>query len=75
MRQVADALAARLSTHPQHIRDVFYKADLDFFERHALLFMPIEKIQDIQGLFDQSEKAANMIGEANDLSALVPSID
>ncbi len=71
VRRVADTLAARLSTHPQQIRDVFYKADLDFFERHALLFMPIEKVKDIQGLFDQSEKAAKMIGGANDLSGLV----
>ena len=43
VRRVADLLAARLSGHPQQIRDVFYKADLEFFERHALLFLPIEK--------------------------------
>ncbi len=43
--QVADALATKLREYPAYIRDVFYKADTSFFESHALMFVPPEKIE------------------------------
>jgi hopanoid biosynthesis associated RND transporter like protein HpnN len=71
VRRAADALAAALTKHPDHIRDVFYKADIAFFERHALLFLPIENLSEQPDALELSKNAANLIAEVDGLPALV----
>ncbi|MCK9523861.1 MAG: MMPL family transporter [Proteobacteria bacterium] len=50
LQQAADALGKALTKRTDLVRDVFVKADINFFERHALMFMPEEALR---GLVDQ----------------------
>ncbi len=68
---VADEIASALSKHKKVIREVFFKADLSFFERHALLFLPVEKVEKLPEIVSQSSDATQVIIDADGLPALV----
>ena len=69
--RAADEISDALSKHPAVIRDVFYKADLSFFERHALLFLPVEKVEKLPEIISQSSAATQIIVDADGLPQLV----
>ncbi len=60
VRAAADDLAVRLGGRPDIIRDVFHRADIGFFEDHALMFASVETVR----------KMANMLGD-EDAASLV----
>ncbi|MCP4679243.1 MAG: MMPL family transporter [Deltaproteobacteria bacterium] len=70
-RKVADEVANALSQHKDTIRDVFYKADLSFFKRHALLFLPVEKVAKLPEILEQTSQAIDMVAQAEGLPDLV----
>jgi uncharacterized protein len=71
IRRVADEMAAALSRHPDSIRDVFYKADIGFFEKHALMFLPLDKVKELPGILEHSAAGIEMLGEIDSLPALI----
>lgn len=71
VRAAADDLAAALHQRPDMIREVFHKADLEFFKRHALLFLPIERLQDNDQSMTIMGEAADVLTTASTLPQLV----
>ena len=55
----ADALAPRLLKHPEFVKRVHYKVDLDLFLQHGLLFLPTPALREL----------ARMVAENPDLLA------
>jgi hypothetical protein len=71
VKRAADDLAAALLKHPESIRDVFHKADIEFFERHALLFMPLEKVKKLPDVVNRAERGIELIAEADGMPMLI----
>ncbi len=69
--KAADEVAAELKKHPKVIEDVFFKADLSFFEGHALLFLPVENSTLLPAALEQSSEAMDVVSFADDLPSLV----
>lgn len=74
VKRAADELAEALSKHKDMIRDVFYKADISFFESHALLFMPVEKLRQLPELLNRTDEAVDLLQEAENLPSLLNGI-
>lgn len=71
VHKAADEIAAKLDHHKKLIRDVFHKADVDFFERHALLFLPLDKVEELPEVLDRSVDGLELVAEADGLPSLL----
>ncbi len=71
VKRAADELARALSTHPQTIRDVFYKVDLSFFEQHALLFMPEHQLAKLVAALNEQRLPWGPIADSDGLPMLI----
>jgi hopanoid biosynthesis associated RND transporter like protein HpnN len=70
VRAGADALAEALHRHDQ-VRDVFYRADVSFFERHALMFGTETMLEEVVKKIDGQASRFDAIARAEDLAALI----
>ncbi|MCU0661619.1 MAG: MMPL family transporter, partial [Myxococcota bacterium] len=71
LRAAADELADSLRKRKDIIREVFHKADLEFFKRHALLFLPLERMENETQSFATMNAAADVISSSTTLPQLV----
>lgn len=69
----ASQLAARLRKHPTVIRDVFFKADLAFFEKRGLLFAPEQTVIHVVDALNSQTVDLSVLEKGKNLSRLVMS--
>ncbi|MDJ0766387.1 MAG: MMPL family transporter [Myxococcota bacterium] len=69
--RAADQVADALARHPEVVRDVFHKADISFFEQHALLFLPVEMVEKLPGVIDRTAVGIDLLAKVDGLPALV----
>lgn len=70
VRVGADALAEALAAH-EEVRDVFYRADVGFFERHALLFASEPGLEELVSKVTGEASRFDALAGAEDLAALI----
>lgn len=71
--EAADALAARLEKEPE-VADVFYRADIRFFEQHAFMFLPLDKVENLPNAVSAAEPLLNKIAQSPSLYGLVETL-
>jgi len=71
VRKAADELSQALSGHKDQVKEVFYKADIAFFERHALLFLPPDKLAKFVKALERGDVGIDTFQKAQDLPALI----
>jgi len=70
VRESAHALAEALERNDQ-VRDVFYRADVGFFERHALLFSTEKGLEELVTKINGEASRFDSVARAEDLAALI----
>ncbi|MBW2277558.1 MAG: MMPL family transporter [Deltaproteobacteria bacterium] len=70
VREGAHDLAEALQRH-ESVRDVFYRADVSFFERHAMLFASEKGLEELVNKINGEAKRFESVGQAEDLAALI----
>jgi predicted RND superfamily exporter protein len=70
VRAAADDLARSLAAH-EEVRDVFYRADVEFFERHALMFASEKGLEELVSKVSGESERFAALGRAEDLAALI----
>ena len=67
----AVVLAERLKQNKRHVRNVFYRAETEFFEKHALLFAPVSVLEGLPKWLNTEKLNLTPLEESNSLSQLV----
>ena len=70
-KDASDTLAGKLKNHPEFIKEVFYKADLNFFEKHAFMFAPLSTVNNIQSTLNSGKIDFEVLEDSTDLSELI----
>jgi len=70
VREGARALAEALQKHDS-VRDAFYRADVAFFERHAMLFASEKGLEELVNKINGEASRFEAVGQAEDLAALI----
>ncbi len=71
VRAAADDLAVRLGKRPDIIRDVFHRADIGFFEDHALMFASVETVRKMANILGDDDAEINLIGDLDSLHGMI----
>jgi predicted RND superfamily exporter protein len=70
VRTGANELAERLLAH-EEVHDVFYRADMSFFERHGLMFATEKGLEELVSRVSGEAERFHALGQAEDLAALI----
>ncbi|GAB4337434.1 MAG: MMPL family transporter [Candidatus Abyssubacteria bacterium] len=73
-KRCADALAAQISRHPQYIRDVFYKFDIEFIKHHLFVYLSPEQHRLLQGYLERNFDSLRQLVAAHDLNEVFSAI-
>ncbi|MDD5309896.1 MAG: MMPL family transporter [Deltaproteobacteria bacterium] len=71
VQKAADELAQALAGHDKVVKEVFYKADISFFERHALMFVPPEQLERLTTALARGDVGLPVLASAADLPSLI----
>jgi uncharacterized protein len=67
----ADELAAAIGRHKDIVKDAFHKADVAFFERHALMFAEPDSLKNIAAAIERDDFGFEVLGASTDLASMV----
>ncbi len=67
----ADELVERLGKHPDVVRDAFHRADIGFFEDHALMFASRETVQMVSDVVGAEDAELELIGDLEGLPQMI----
>jgi hopanoid biosynthesis associated RND transporter like protein HpnN len=71
VREAVDELSEELLSHPRLIRDVFRRADLSFFEKHALLFSSERGLEGLVRILAEGGDGLERLAVAKDLADII----
>jgi hopanoid biosynthesis associated RND transporter like protein HpnN len=71
VREAADDLAGELGRHPDAIREAFHRADIGFFERHALMFSNERGLEEIAGILAGGSSGLDRLAAAADMADII----
>lgn len=71
VRRAADELATVLAAKKGFVKSVFYKADVAFFEGHALLFAELDGLKNIAASIERDDFGFEVLGASADLASMV----
>lgn len=71
VRDLADDVATRLASHEEYVREVFHRADIEFFERHGLMFASPETVGTIAKVVTDNEEDIEQIGDLESLPQII----
>ena len=67
----ADDLSKELMKHPEHVKMVFHRADVKFFERHALMFASVSTVEKISELITGDAVDLDAFGKMDGLAPMI----
>jgi uncharacterized protein len=71
VHRAADELAAALATKKELIKGAFHKADVAFFERHALVFAKVDSLKNIAQSIDRDDFGFDVLAKSDSLPAMI----
>lgn len=71
VRKAADELAAAIAADKELVKGAFHKADVAFFEKHALLFADADGLRGVVQAIERDDFGFDVIAKAGDLPSLI----